>query len=351
MYLWPKYNYIDELQRAGNAVFELKVSANLSTDSFMELYREYVKKEGEPDVIISCLDDDFVDDELGIFIQSLSSPSVLICFDNLSIPHAHKKSAKYYDLVWLTSSETELYFKKWGASTIFLPYAANPNVYIPYKGEERNNISFIGSLYGGRISKINYLANNGLPIKIYGRLGVEKNPAKTAAQNPLSAIQMGAQLMRYPIGRRALYSALLKSIKINKFPEISENVSFGAMPSFEEISRIYSCSSLSLGISELWNTHLLKNPVHKIHLRAFEIPMSGGIQITTGTSEMECYFENHKEVIYYYTNEEAIDLAKFYLDEKRSSERSRIRLAARNRSVAQHTWLNRFNKIFEKLGI
>ena len=44
-------------------------------------------------------------------------------------------------MVWLTSVETENLFKKWGASTIFLPFAANPNFFKPIIGIRRSIIN------------------------------------------------------------------------------------------------------------------------------------------------------------------------------------------------------------------
>jgi spore maturation protein CgeB len=65
----------------------------------------------------------------------------------------------------------------------------------------------------------------------------------------------------------------------------------------------------------------------------------------------EPLFEEDKEVLYYSSVEELSDKIRYYTDEKRDRVRAGIRAAARERSVRDHTWTQRFDQIFERLGI
>ena len=113
----------------------------------------------------------------------------------------------------------------------------------------------------------------------------------------------------------------------------------------------YSRLSISLGVTELRNTYTLKNPVHKIHLRSFEIPMSGGIQLVSYSPEMAEYYTQHEDILFYNSTEEMVSLAKFYLKGSSATKRKKMKLKARERSVRQHCWIHRFNAVFKELGI
>lgn len=156
--------------------------------------------------------------------------------------------------------------------------------------------------------------------------------------------------MRFPIGRKVLYSTLLNKFKAKaSLNTESKSASLHHSVSHEEMCHLYSAHSLSLNIAELRDTYVLKQPIPKIHLRAFEIPMCGGLQFTSYNEEIARYFEEDKGIVLYRSTEEMIDKAKFYLDDKNSQLVRNMKLAARKRAENEHTWTNRFNNIFNCL--
>jgi spore maturation protein CgeB len=92
-------------------------------------------------------------------------------------------------------------------------------------------------------------------------------------------------------------------------------------------------------------------PVHKMHLRTFEIPMCGGLELASYTEELAGYFEDGNEIVLYNSNEEFISKAKFYLDKKNESLCLKMKKSARKRAELDHTWINRFDKVFEVLTL
>ena len=164
---------------------------------------------------------------------------------------------------------------------------------------------------------------------------------------------MSRNLIKFSIGRSALKGAMIKSLKsLNKKNiTILKKTLNRKHVSFDQISKIYSRSMISLGVSELWNTYLIKKPVHKIHLRAFEIAMSGGLQLTTRTEELKNYFDENKEILLYSSYDEFRDKLLFYSNKKNRKIREKIKINARLRCQNEHTWFLRFKKIFELLNI
>src|SRR5690606_25445138 len=158
------------------------------------------------------------------------------------IPFVHRKSSKYYDLVWLTSSETAYLFKRWGANTTFIPYAANPNVFVPSKFHNiRKCVGFVGSCYGNRPIVLNTISKNKIPTEIYTDLSknlvINKNPILKNLKRLKHSFFYTYNLIKFPIGQKCAFGTIKKSLmnsenfllQENKFLNIHDKVSFNQM--------------------------------------------------------------------------------------------------------------------------
>lgn len=289
-------------------------------------------------------------------IKKLSVPSLLFCTDNLHDPFVYKKIVPYFDLIWLTSWETEKMIKSWGGNTIFLPYAANPYFFnITRESDESKVVGFIGTPYGTRACKLNELISNGVRCAVYYG-GEQQNrkkmfPLQESAYGRCQQINAIRQFLSFPIGRKMLLGRLKAQfhhpVLLEGHPLLEHHLSL----SFEDMIDQYSAFALSLNILELRNTYLLKKPVYKIHLRSFEIPMCGGLQFTSYNEELTGYFEEDKEIVFYRNKEDFIEKAKFYLKDSQQQKRLLMKQAARLRAEREHTWWNRFETLFHVLGI
>ena len=347
---WQRQQIFDELKEYKH---NIEVFNPLNFDNFDIANEEFIKsfktKKILPDLFMTCVSSKQIFIETIKHVKCLGIPTLLICFDNLHAPFMHKKIAPLFDLVWLTSNETKYLFDKWGCKTIFQPYAANPFQFQIKPGKEIRSIGFIGTPYGTRTNKINQLTQHSLLCHVYSNTGNLKDKSITDYQQLLKAFY---NLSRFSIGRKVLLGALMNKITKRTDTELEKNNYLSQFPSvsFVEMNHLYSNLAISLGITELRNTYTLKNPVHKLHLRTFEIPMCGGLQLSSYTNGLAGYFENDKEIILYQNNDEMISKAKFYLKPKNERLRMRIKIAARKRAEGEHTWMNRFNNIFKYLN-
>ena len=120
---------------------------------------------------------------------------------------------------------------------------------------------------------------------------------------------------------------------------------------FDELNRIYSSYALSLASTSARNTDILREPVGVVNLRAFEIPMAGGLQFCRYNEELAGYFEEDKEIVFYRDNLDLIEKANYYTKRASDAEIAKIKKAARIRAEGEHTWWHRFVKAFDILGI
>lgn len=349
MFEWPKHHFVDELRRYNIKVHQLAFRRNEEIVSFTTFLKKIIKEQ-KIDLILCGLDDSVVKDELADYVKTVSIPTVLMCQDNLSVPFKHKHTCKLFDLVWLLSTETEYLFKKWGANTCYLPYAANPFIFRPSGDDEHfdYDVTFIGTLYGARKTVLQNLQNNSVKLKVYGKDTSNYTPVKNLNRNPSEKIKTAFELTKFKIGRRALTAALKKSV-IRDETNLFTKIELSNQLPFEKLPEIYSQSKLSLGSFELWSTYVLKSPVYKLHLRTFEVPMSGGLQLANNIPELHSLYENKKEILMYNSIDELIDLVKFYASGKRDTLRKEMKRNARLRSESEHSWIRRFESLSEKI--
>lgn len=347
---WQHYHIFDELIKHN---CKTTVISPLEFRSIGEANEALIRliKNRKFDLFITPYNHDLIYIETLGLIKKDGIPTLLICYDNLLIPYRHKKIAKYFDLVWLTSKETRGLFEKWGANVIFMPYAANPYNFKPSNKEEINRIAFVGSPYGSRANTINKLTDRSIKIDVYSRvknISDKKKIPKSFIKNAKSAID----LIKFDIGRKVLFAAINQKFKRESVLNISNDyITFYEPVRFDELSSVYSSHSLSLSSTTARNTGILKTPVNVVNLRSFEIPMSGGLQICSYFDEVADYFEEDKEIILYHTNEEMIEKTKYYLRDENYKLRQKMKQNSRLRAESEHTWFKRFKKIFDNLGL
>jgi spore maturation protein CgeB len=350
MQKWQRLHFISEMESHGYEieVFNPLIYADLE-DANEECIKHLKLSAANFDLFMTCENDKTLFASTVDMVKRCGLPSLLICFDNLHAPFKHKIISPLFDLVWLTSKETEKYFKQWGCTTIFMPYAANPSNFKPSFEKEISSICFVGTPYGSRSEIINELTSNKLDISLFHNT-IRRNRRKDML-NHRAMIESISQLIRFPIGRQILKGAFItKIIKgSNALDLMSPYLNNYPAVGFKHVSSVFSNHALALNILSLRNTYSLKHPVQKIHLRTFEISMSAGLQFASFNQELATYFESDKEIVFYSGKEEMISKARFYLKSSNESLRRSMKNAARKRAINEHTWMNRFSLIFEKL--
>jgi spore maturation protein CgeB len=83
--------------------------------------------------------------------------------------------------------------------------------------------------------------------------------------------------------------------------------------------------------------------------RAFEVPMSGGLYLTTFNPELADAYIVGKEILCYTSLEECVELLNWV--RRYPLQASEIRRAGLCRSLRDHTWQNRFATILSMLTV
>lgn len=290
-------------------------------------------------------------------IKKMGMPTLSFRSDNLSMPYNDKKMASHFDLLWLTSKETQHLYDTWGAKTMFAPFAANPFVYKYEQGSIIRKACFIGTPYGSRAKMINAISKSGSPVDLF--FGRNKNtPAPVDNKIDVkftlpfhSTSEVYWNRLKYKEGRKLLYCSFLNKVKKGQDLDKNEQVTIRPSVPFDDMVKMYSDYALAISFTSTETSDILKKPVGRTFLRTFEVPMAGGIQICRYFEELNDYFEDGKEIIMYRTDEELVDKVKYILNKATDSEIISMKQAARQRSECEHTWMNRFKIAFDSLGL
>lgn len=310
-----------------------------------KLYDRLRDEETKIDLFMNCASSDMLFPETMNLMKDLPIPKLLICFDNLHAPFMHKSIAPYFDLVWLTSHETEFMFRKWGCKTIFQPYASNPFLYDDRFSHHECKVAFVGTPYGSRCLLMNKLVDNNVPIDVYHGCG------KGRKNNPLKIkIRNAYRLTKFEIGQKVLFSRFLASIENLQLNTSSKFLNLKQSLSFQDMNMVYSNYAISLNIIELLSTALLDKPIYKLHLRTFEIPMSAGLELVAYNNELNNYF-SEDEMVFYHDYDDMAEKAKYYTTPKAEDECRKMKLKARIKAEREHCWRNRFAAVLEELNL
>lgn len=354
MFQWQRVHFMDELSRHDVQFETFNPLVYSGPDEANERFVNRIKKGGFDLLLSSVCYEGIIYPEVLQAANQQGCPSLLIRWDNLTVPIYDKKQANLFDLVWLTCRETTRLYDKWGAKYLVQPYAANPFALSYEKVPVERRVCFLGTPYGSRSLMINTLTNAGIDVDLYfgGRKTREEQKIKVNYDIVHPAYwKILLHRLSYAEGRIMIHGALknkmVGSRTINESPALHH---FNSVPA-SEISSVYSSHAVCLASTSTNHTDSLRNPLKIVNLRSFEIPMSGGLALCKYNPELAEYFVEDKEILFYKTDEELIEKARYYTEKASNEDLSRMKEAARARAERDHTWWNRFSAAFDILGL
>jgi Glycosyl transferases group 1 len=200
--------------------------------------------------------------------------------------------AKIYDLSWTSARIACDWYLAEGGRPIYMPEGCNPTVYKPISSPKDIPVSFIGSAYGFRKRIVRFAKRYGVNIQTFG---------EGWNTHVLTANKMVETLCR---------------------------------------------SQINLGMGGIGYSEWLTN----VKGRDFEIPCTGGgMYLTSYNADLALHFDIGREIVCYRTNDEMIELIRYYLNHPEDA--AQIARQGRERCLREHRWMHRYIKICRILGI
>ena len=238
----------------------------------------------------------FIEADTLKYIKRQQPKSIIIGYspDNMAERHNQSQlfleSFPYYDYYITTKSYTIQSLKKMGCKNVFfVNNAYEESFHHPYSltNEEKNKlggvVGFIGAWEQERCSSILYLAQHGIPVRVWG----------------------GGRWLKYK----------------DKYPNltIEEKGLFS-----DDYNKALSAFDISLCFLRKMNYDLQTT-------RTMEIPACGSLLMAERTAEHEMLFKDKKEAVFFSSDEELLQLCQYYITHE--EEREKIAKAGRLRCL------------------
>jgi len=366
MYEWHWAHYLGELQSVGikivdcnpNKILKREGAPAENAEILKDLVNDICNKFNRDDADIVFFGaqarDENLDPHVIYWIRKKGIPCVNICVDGFFEQLHLRNIGKYFDVNWVTHYSA-LSIKQYGCNVLYMPMAANPNFFATINKPKKDlAIAFVGSKYGARPSYIKALMDAGLKVKVRGNgwYGNYLSKRKISVKKTFNNVNSILKFFYHKWSYKLIISALMtRFLKFRTVANDYRTIDVGGEVCLERMVEFYGSNLMSLGICELRNTYVLKRPLIQYRLRDFECPMIGCAHLVRRCRELEENFSEDKNIIFYDSIEECVDKARFYLSDKNLRITEKIGSEARKLSIKEHTWLNRFNKLFNYLGI
>jgi spore maturation protein CgeB len=290
------FDYMREIQKHGKAEMNQKLLSRVR--SF------------EPTVALFSLYTDQFDAEV---IIELSSYAKTLCFfhDDTWRVEFSQFWARHFDYFTTPDVYGELKYRRLGLeNSIYFPFGCNERVFSNISMTKCFDVSFVGSWHPYREWLVNRIRKEGISVEVKGY----KWPQGLVDQDEMVKI--------------------FNSSKINL--NLSNSTSWDARYLISSPRAVVNCIRS-------------KKNIEQMKARMFEINACGAFQLTYFVEGLANCYEIDREIAVYADADDLITKIKFYLEN--DACREPIALAARKRTLKDHTYAQRFRKVFKRMGL
>lgn len=282
-------------------------------------------KNEKPDLFFSFMFTDELDKEALKEIKNLTTSIAWFSDDSWRFYNYTRYWPSYFTWIVTTYSWIPDFFKKLGYENVIRSqWGCNAHDYKPVLTDRDIDVSFIGQYNGNRGRVINKLRKAGIDVFVRGW----KWPEGRAFQEDMIKI----------------FSRSKINLNINSQPRRFRLKSFARLffrrsadwivPDFDWINNFYSWKNIE---------------APQIKARPFELAACKTFVISGFADDLDKFYKEDEEMVFYRSTEELIEKIKHYLPLE--TEREKIAEAGYQRTLRDHTYQKRFEDIFKIIGL
>lgn len=306
--------------------FPFDVIKKIGKESYNARLLEAVRRE-RPDMVFAFMySDEFVPKVLEE-LKRHTTTSAWFADDHWRLHNYSRGYAPQFTWAVTTWSKAPAIYARYGIKNIIRSqWACNPKFWKPVAAPRDMDVSFVGQYNSSRGKIVEELRRAGVDIWVRG--------------------------WGWPEGRLT-HEEMTRSFSRSKI-----NLNFNAPPprsGAKMLGRLLFKRSIGRIVPDFWNfrenlVSWYHMKVPQIKARPFEVLGCKTFLISAYADDMEKYYEDGKEIVYY--DGSVADLVKkvqYYLP--RDAERERIARAGYERTIKEHTYERRFRDLFQKIGL
>lgn len=331
-YGFEYHNFYEPLRKMENGKHEVmyfafdEIIAKIGINKMNQALIEEVYKQ-KPDLCFFCLFRDEFKKETIATISKQYKTFNWFFDDSWRFRNFSQHRCKDFHWVSTTDHESIKKYHNIGyRNVIETQYACNPYSYKPQNLQKKYDVTFIGQSHSNRKKMINLLQKNGINVQCWGK--------------------------GWPNGRIGQN----KMIEIFSESRINLNFSQGSPSKLKKFAKIFARKTVNEKIKinspALWKNYFLdfmEKDRMQIKGRIFEIGACNSFLLTEEVDELKKYYEEGKEIAVFRNEMDLVKKIKYYL--KHDKKRRDMAEACYKRTLKEHTYEKRFEKIFKKMGL
>ena len=271
------------------------------------------------------------------------------------------------DFSWHPERDARPSYLSIGANPVWVQMGADPHVCQPLNGIERQpKVCFVGQRYADRDRWLATLIEANISVDIYGAgWGADDDEAhmEHVAEIPVylgrrqikpgtltSYLQLVASEIKRDGPINAIKHVAVQTVYRHKTRRLAQILRSQAKGNAGDLANVLGAYEICLNLSNVWSEGGSWSPlISHVRLRDFEAPMCRTCYLTGHNDEIAQFYALGREVDTYRDKSELVDKVRFYLANPDAAER--LREAGYRRALRDHTWTQRFEELFSKIGL
>jgi spore maturation protein CgeB len=321
--LWDALRRKDGIEARFFGFDEVAASAGASgmNDALVRFGTEW-----NPDIVFCFLFKDEIQPETLHRLRALPGTTTLNWFadDHWRFQDFSRHWAPLFDWVVTTDARAVARYRAIGVDAIHSQWGVNQHVYLGHTGPRLIDVSFIGQPYGHRRNLIERLRTNGVAVETWGQGwgGGRVEQAELVDILACSKISLNFAASSPRYSPRYLAAQFFRRVGPVAVPRVGE------------------LRANATNIRDAYRPQL--------KARNFEIGAAGALLLTERADELESYYAPDAEAVVFRGGRDLVAKAKQYLADDASREQ--IARAGQARTLREHTYDDRFDTIFKKIG-
>ena len=307
-YSYEYYNYLTTFQKLGHQVIPfdyLAIYKKLGKEKVNDQLWKTVKNLKPHFFFCSLFQEELKKEVIWKISKTKTTTFTWFYDDSWRFDNFCKLWAPVFNWIGTTEEDNVKKYRQVGyQNAIYLPFGINPKVYKPYKVQKKYDVTFVGGPHGFRNQYFEKLKAEKIKTTFFGSIWSDrlsfKNMVKLFSQSKINLNFTETSFQ----GNQVLFYLR----KFNLIPRIRQ---------------------------------------HKA--RIFEIPGSGGFELSGWTKGIEKLYEPGQEIEIFRTADELTEKCRYFL--KNSKKREEIAKAGYLRTLKDHTYEIRFLKLFKQIDL
>jgi spore maturation protein CgeB len=347
------YNFYHSLLHMGHDLlyFDYMTLMQKHGRDWMNKRLKEVAETEKPDLLFTIL---FTDQLDPLVIRELTEAGVptlnWFCDDHWRFDTYSRHWASCFKWVVTTAASALPKYSDLGYhNAIKSQWACNTLLYRKMEVPFQYDVTFVGQPHGNRRQVIHALRKAGIKAHVWGG-GWESGRISQEEMIRVfnqSRINLNLSNASIPVSAPAVPPRTTIRSRVSRSLDM---VPFGShLKSLGKVWRKRLVDSAAVpadtSTTEIADVHYAE----QIKARNFEIPGCGGFVLTGRADNLERYYEISKEVVCFEELEDLVEKVRYYLSHE--DERAAIAQAGYERTMREHTYVHRFNEIFQRMGM